>query len=273
MKKNLFLSSLIFLSLSCSSTDVEDGGTDPQYPFLVTKAIVDGDVYTIKYDGVKILEQSNADGSNKFVYTYTGNVITQIKDYYNGSLNSTTDFTYDNDKLINVKVVSITSGSNTTSIKTLTYSYPNSTTINCTQIRNYTLAGNLQTDKSEIVYTVKDGDVISSKEKYYHNNVLAGNITETYTYDDKNNPYKNVKGFDKIELYNPWASNDNLSGKKNLVLFTNSNTPTSSAISNYKLVYITSYNTANYPNQITETQYNSSNQVSSSQTTIYTYNQ
>ncbi len=274
MKKNIFLSSLIFLSLSCSSSNDDDTETEVvETPILVTKAIVDGDVYTVKYDGVKILEESNADGSSKFVYTYTGNVITQIKDYSNGSLRSTADFTYDNDKLINVKEVSITSGSNTTSTKTLTYTYPNSTTINCTQIRNYTFAGNSQTDKSEIVYTVKDGDVISSKEKYYHNNVLAGNLTETYTYDDKNNPYKNVLGFDKIELYNPWASNDNLSGKKNLVLFTNANTPTSSSSSSYKIVYTTSYNDKNYPNQITETQYDSSNQAGSSHMTIYTYNQ
>ncbi|WP_312769803.1 hypothetical protein [Epilithonimonas sp.] len=274
MKKNIFLSSLIFLSLSCSSSnDDETIIVDPQYPILVTKAIVDGDVYIVKYDGIKILEESNSDGSNKFVYTYTGNFITQINDYSNGSLRSTADFTYDGDKLINVKEVSITSGSNTTSTKTLTYTYPNSTTINCTQIRNYTFAGNSQTDKSDIVYTVKDGDVISSKEKYYHNNVLAGNLTETYTYDDKNNPFKNILGFDKMELYNPWASNDNLSGKKNLVLFTNANTPTNSASSSYKIMYTTSYNNKDYPNQITETQYNSSNQAGSSHTTIFTYNQ
>lgn len=273
MKKNLFLSSLIFLSLSCSSTDVEDGGPDPQYPFLVTKAIVDGDVYTIKYDGVKILEESNTAGTSKFVYTYTGNVITQIKDYSNGSLSTTTDFTYDNDKLINVKKVGITFGSNTTNTETRTYTYPNSTTINCSRIRNYTFAGNPYTDKSDIVYTVKGEDVISLKETYYHNNVLAGNLTETYAYDDKNNPYKNVLGFDKIELYNYWTSNDNLSSKKNLVLFTNANTPTSSASSSYKLVYTTSYNDKNYPNQIIETQYNSSNQAGSSHTTVFTYNQ
>lgn len=273
MKKNLFLSSLIFLSLSCSSTDDEPEIVDPQYPVLVTKAIVDGDVYTVKYDGIKILEESNADGSDKFVYTYTGNLITQIKDYFNGSLSSTTDFTYDNDKLINVKKVGLTLGSNTANTETRTYTYPNSTTVNCTQIRNYTFAGNAQTDKSEIVYTVKNDDIISSKETYYHNNVLSGNITENYTYDDKNNPYKNVLGFDKIELYNYWTSNDNLSSKKNLVLFTNANTPTSSSSFSYRLVYTTSYNDKNYPNQITETQYNSSNQAGSSHTTVFTYNQ
>ncbi len=273
MKKNLFLSSLIFLSLSCSSTNDETIPGDPPYPILVTKAIVYGDVYTIKYDGVKILEESNADGSNKFVYTYTGNAISQIKDYSNGSLRSTADFTYDNEKLINVKEVSTTLGSNTINSETRTYTYPNSTTINCTLIRNYTFAGNSQTDKSIIVYTVKNGDIISSKETYYHNNVLAGNVSETYTYDEKNNPYKNVLGFDKIELYNPWTSNDNLSGKKNLVLFTNANTPTGSAGSSYKIVYTTSYNDKNYPNQIIETQYNASNQAGSSHATIFTYNQ
>lgn len=273
MKTNLFLSSLIFLSLSCSSSDDEPEIVDPQYPVLVAKAIVDGEVYTVKYDGIKILEESNSDGSDKFVYTYTGNLITQIKDYYDGSLSSTTDFTYDNDKLINVKKVGLTLGSNTANTETRTYTYPNSTTINCTRIRNYTFAGTSQTDKSVIVYTVKNDDIISLKETYYHNNVLSGNVTETYTYDDKNNPYKNVLGFDKIELYNYWASNDNLSSKKNLVLFTNTNTPTSSASSGYKLVYTNSYNDKNYPSQITETQYTSSNQAGSIHTTIFTYNQ
>ena len=269
MKKIIILSSLAFVGLSCSSNDNEDYTEIVETPTILTKVIVDGDVYNIKYEGNKILEDTSADNEHKFVYTYTGNVITQVKDYYKGSLTITTDFTYDNDKLINVKEVGTTSGSNTPNVRTLTFSYPNSTTINCTKIRNYTFAGNPQVDKSEISYTVNNGEVTSSKEIYYHNNVLAGNIVEAYTYDDKNNPYKNILGFDKIALYNTWIFNDNLSSKRNLIAVSSTNTPVNSTASSYKLSFTNSYNDKGYPTQVKQMQ----DGTTSSRTTNFVYNQ
>lgn len=274
MKKIIILSSLALIGLSCSSNDNDDTTEVVETPVLLTKMIVDGNAVSIKYDGNKIVEVATPVDNGKTVFTYTGNLITKVTDYDDkGLVTGTADYTYDKDKLIHVRDASTTMGSNTPNIYTLTFSYPNSTTINCTEIRNYTFAGNPQVAKSEITYTVNNGEVISAKEIYYHNNTLEGNIVATYTYDDKNNPYKNILGFDKLGLYNPLEPNGNLSMKRNLTTATGTNTPVNSSASGNRSVFTNSYSDKGYPTQIKETQYGPNNEPRSSRTTSFVYNQ
>lgn len=269
MKKIIILSSMALIGLSCSSNDNDDITEVVETPVLLTKTIIDGDVYNIKYDGTKIVEQTSDDNKRKLVYTYTGNLITQVRDYDKGSLTITTDFTYDNDKLINIKEVLATYGNNGPYVRTHTFSYPNSTTISCTNIQNYTSAGSTWSSKSEETYTVNNGEVMSFKAIYYHNNILMGNMVETYTYDDKNNPHKNILGFDKIALYNLSTFNDNLSSKRNVITISRTNMPVNSTAYSEKFSFTNSYNEKGYPTQIKKTE----DGTAGSRTTNFVYNQ
>ena len=265
MKKLILGLSLVLLSISCNSND-DDDITIEETPILPTKITFSNDPSaTIKYNGNKISEISWVDG--KYVYEYTGSLITKTTDYNDtGAKELTTDFTYSNDKL--VKSVSVEGNST----KTTTYSYPDANTISFTSTRNYTFAGNAQVDKDVTTLTLNNGNIVAEETDYYHNNLLAGKISSTYTYDDKTSVYANILGYDKLLAYNYTTVDDNTASKNNVLVKNQTNTPVTSSVSKYKNVNTITYSSAGYPIQIATKQYNANNQLSDSYTITYDYN-
>jgi|GEM_PF-1582664 len=198
MKKIILLASLtlIFTSCSRSSDNTNEIIVDPvvEAPNLPTKISGSWGVKTIKYNGNKLSEIISS--NSKTVFEYSGSLITKTISYDNSGVQTgTVDFVYSNGKLTNV------SSNATNNKKTFVYSYPDANTVVKTKVRNYTAAGEPMTDKEDVTYTLKNGNIVSEEMVYYHNNKLYGNISATYTYDDKNNVYKNILGFDKIKVY------------------------------------------------------------------------
>jgi len=273
MKKLIFLSSVLLLNLACNSND-DDSEVTTETPVLVTKAVFDDGTYIFKYDGNKLIEITSPDDSEKTTYTYSGNLISQIKDYdVDGKLVNTSILTYENDKLVLVKQNGITSGSNTPNSRTYTYSYPNATTVNCTRIYNYTFNNQSMTIKDEIVYTISNDNIIAEKDKYWANNVYNGEITRNLIYDDKKQPFDNIVGFDKIRLFNYRYTDDKLGGKNNLLTLSQNQVLSDNTTYKYRTEYSSTYNSKKYPTQVIEKQYGSNNQLNSTFVTNYTYNQ
>lgn len=269
MKKLISILSLSFAlaAFSCTSGD-DDNTTDPveETPILLTRlSSSTDDPATIKYNGSKISEVAWIDGKN--VYEYTGDLITKNTDYNEtGAKIGNTDFTYSNDKLIKVVYASGTSS------ETTTYSYPNANTINEIITRTTTYMGSTSVYKDVTTYTLNNGNIVSQETAYYFNNALAGNISSTYTYDNKNSPSKNVIGFDKIMVYNFSTGDEKTACSNNLLTKNQSNTTVAGNNTKYKNVSAITYSVAGYPTQIITNQYDKNNQIVSTYTDFFEYN-
>ena len=264
MKKLILGLSLAFLAIGCSSNDDDASVPAEETLVLPTKLFNSDDTGTFKYNGNKVSEINWVD--YKVVCEYNGNLITRMIDYdAAGAKETTTDFTYSNDKLI--KVIFVEGNVN----ETTTYSYPNTNTVNATVTRTSTSQGSPVVYKDVITYTLDNGNVVSEEMNYYVNGTLKGKISATYTYDDKNTAYKNILGFDKIMIYS-FDGDENTVGRNNLLIKNHTNTPVGSSVSKYKNVNTITYSAAGYPTQIITNQYDASNQLNSTSTDFYEYN-
>lgn len=194
--------------VSCSR-DNDDAGLTPnpnspttpaETPILLTKVVnteENGDVETInfEYDGDKLarLYGSYDNGVSPYegVYTYTGDLITSIKENDNGDNITETTLAYDEQKRL--KTVKETSrGNNFTSTTTRHYTHNADGRVVVREIekREYLNSPlpNIEREKT-ITYTVENGLItkVENMEGVYTS-------TDVYTYDDKNATLKNVRG-------------------------------------------------------------------------------
>jgi hypothetical protein len=226
MKKFALAFSVLLLILSsCSKSD-----TTTQDPILVKKMIETdsktGDSYilTFTYNGNKI-ESTSSTGStpSKDVYTYSGDLITKIDTYdTKNTIGVTQDYTYLNGKLSTY----IYSSPSITFKYKVVYINNNDGTISFAKSTIYT-APNSEVRTSEGKYTFLNNNFIKSE--------ITGNTGETinYEYDNKNNPMKNILGFNLL------LSNDNQETS------VNNWTKSTSIYGTVTPVY--TYNSNNYP--------------------------
>ncbi len=123
---------LLILYCNCNSQAEKNG-----IPILVTKItnISSGNSISFKYDGTKLIEIT--DGELKSLYSYTGNVITQIREYENDKLIKTADITYNkNGTLKRIKVDGISEDYGHY-IEDQIFTYPTPSTIMCTEFELY----------------------------------------------------------------------------------------------------------------------------------------
>ncbi|WP_026704121.1 membrane lipoprotein lipid attachment site-containing protein [Flavobacterium soli] len=240
MKKILFLLSVIALLLSSCSSD--DGGTTNSDFTLVKKAVSveadgsEGMTFNYSYSGNKINTVQVLNGQ-QVKYFYTGNLITKVERYEttNGMLEFEVVYQYDeNERLIKEESKYFINSSLTT--RNFTYE-PDGTV-------------------SFLVYSGEIGSIteLRSTGKYFLNEdqevakVETTNIntsstsTANYTYDNQNNVFKNVLGWDK--LFSPTGNYHNVLSTiyldaNQVVLETSSN--------QYE------YNSAGYPTSVTTT--------------------
>lgn len=192
IKKTLYLFSAILLVLTSCSKDETTTEQVSSAPVFVKKIIrihntnnpggtTETEYY--KYDGNKIVSVTESVLGFVSTYTYTGNVITKIEERVNGDFRNSNEYTYYNGKVV-VRVFKSRYGSTTL---TTTYSY----TYNPNGTVSYNSTGNYQ---STGVLTFLNGNLVKN-ETFYNG---SPNTIYTFEFDTKNNPFKNVLGFNLL---------------------------------------------------------------------------
>lgn len=250
MKKLFYF--FTFLSVVLSSCSSDD--TTSSLPILVTQMIQTNEyagnsetnTINFNYSGNKLIKQTIGNASIDF--TYTGNLITKIEYKQGNEVYQRTEYTYDsNEKLINYKRFEFDNISGDYGIN-VNYVYNTNGSVNFTRYSGYlpnlnlTTSGTLTLNQENLVSTI----AFSNGDSY------------TYSYDTKNNPFKNILGVDKI----PFEDDEANSFFRNYI----SINKTDSGFS-YTTSFINNYNSNDYPSQTTE------NDGYEIVTTQYIYNQ
>lgn len=192
MKKLICLLGFLAIVLtSCSSGG--DSSTTTESDVLVKRTIKtyasSGSVVTVDhtYNGKKALKSTNSNGYYE-LYTYTGDLITQVKNYNPADeLEETETFTYNaGNQLTSYVRVQLTAN---TGVK-VTFVYNTDGTVSTTSYSG--------TAVSQTTVLGNGTSVISGGEIVME--LTSSGSMHTYTYDTKNNPYKNITGFDKITI-------------------------------------------------------------------------
>ncbi|MCF6132975.1 hypothetical protein [Flavobacterium wongokense] len=222
------------LVTSCSSSD--DNSTINENDVLVKRSIRTyangGSVTTVDhtYNGRKAVKSIDSNG-NYELYTYTGDLITQVRNYNSSDvLVDTETFTYNSDTKL-VSYVRANVAANTGVKQTYVYNLDDTVT-------TATFSGDAT---SQVTLTGTGTIAISGGEVVMQTS--SGGAMHTYTYDTKNNPFKNITGFDKIMVIGGVATG----GVQHNIL-----TDNDSSGYVYNFAYI--YNTANYPMTVTRSE-------------------
>lgn len=260
MKKILLCGSIALLTLSCSSSRDDDAPFDNSDPsnqnvILPTKMIMDGIVMKINYNGSKIISMiNNINHGQRIEFTYTDEYVTGIKNYENNVLESTVEYGYSNGRMASAVTKEYSLTGTVQNTVTFNYTYTSTTEIS---VKKQTNSGAAGSSTINSVFTYSNGNMVSnvgSGTGVVNGNTVNYTEAETYTYTDKNYPFKNVKGFDKI-IFNGNESDgvsmlfsnikNSLSSYKGQFTNTPAGGGTATGTTSHK--YTTTFNTAGYP--------------------------
>lgn len=257
MKKLLYVfSALALLFVSCSSEDTPEDTSSTASVLL--KRIVETDpdgivsTATITYSGNKIVKMSFDDGTYEN-YTYTGDLITKSESFD------------ENDDLYESFIYVYDSNGKLTESRWLDYVSPSGSS---KQVYVYNADGTISFqeflgDVDSQTNFYREGKIYANKyEEYVPEEVgsyPAHTITHTFTFDDKNQPMKNVTGFDKT-----WFafSGYGINSANNITSDLHTNT-----LGVYQPITSTvyTYNSQNYPITEAETNHTNSDEVTNIQ--------
>lgn len=270
MKKIFYLFSITFLILqSCSTDSASDSNTPDDSVVLVKSIIRSHDPNTSNwaggnnqrmdyfYNGSKLdhMDWSWVDLNgtlieNNFIYTYNGNLITKTEGFNNNTLMMRVTYTYNNSQQI-IETNQFTRDEQANSIyhshKSLFTYNPDGT------VTEQYYEGSFNNPVQYVIrytYTIADGEIRNIVEANPNGYI---NKTKVFSYDNKNNPFKNVTGFNL--LLGGFMGGRNYNVIQETVNY-------SAGSSNTK-TYTYSYNSDNYPVSI------SSSFGSQSQTITY----
>ncbi|PXY43220.1 hypothetical protein [Flavobacterium hydrophilum] len=234
MKKILCLfGALTFALTSCSSDD--DSSSDSSDLVLLKKTIStdsDGEkvTTTYKYNGDKIVSITDDQGEFNRYFTYTGDLITKIEyKLPNGTVDQINTYQYDSsNRLISfVRVEPLDEWGNKE-----VYTYNTDGTVS---IKEYIGDDKTQTElNGEGKVTFTNGEATKI--------IIDYGPSRSYIYDDKNNPMKNVLGYDKLGFEDSEASGTlhNIVSEKDL------------DYDEITATYIFTYNPSGYPTKSVE---------------------
>ncbi|KIX21948.1 hypothetical protein SY27_04500 [Flavobacterium sp. 316] len=240
MKKILTLVSAIALVFTSCSKD-DDSVVDEAENILLKKTILteggNTETYDWTYDGNKLVSNISNDGS-KLLYTYTGDLLTKIEEFDGASLEFTTNYFYNNGKLVSMEEISTGSSQK----ERTDYTYNSDGTVSFTK---YAI----------VIATNATSTINNGKLFFANNNVIKreeistySTITTTYLYDDKKNPFMNVVGLDKL-FDEPRSSKNNVVKETEVVENTSGGTTNT-----YITTNVYTYNASGYPITVVETQ-------------------
>lgn len=229
MKKIFLLLSIALLILqSCSSGDESNSGSSA---ILCKKIVQGGSTFDYVYNGNKI-EKIMFGGQTIRKYYYTGDLITKVEDIIDNQVRIISTFTYSNNKL--VSHLSIVYPDPADPFDPI-YAQKTDFTHNSNNTISYEIYSGTPEEQSTLenngTITLINGEI-----GIVENNL--GTITN-YTYDNKNSPFKNVLGVDKV-IPSPFTQCDFNSKKYNQISKTSNDGSTS-----YSLSY--QYNDIDYP--------------------------
>ena len=251
MKKLCFSLFLLALTLTSCSNDNEQTApvvTDPN-SILVKKTIDTSpspnpqSITNYNYSGNKLLNTIDNEGG-KDVYTYTSDLITKIEFFRNNILLSTQLFVYNsNKKLIEHKYFN--NYNNSEGLRK-TFVHNANNTISCNEYSGDFTTQN-QFESSAIIY---DNKIETTSQGIIYK--------DFFTFDNKNNPYKNILGFDKISfIYDTRISFSNYT--QNVVSSYSIDPATNQQINPSNSVI--TYNTNNFPILDVTTSYGDENKI------------
>jgi hypothetical protein len=206
------LLSIALLALASCSKEDSSSTTTPEtfiLPKKITRTRNDGTISNsiITYNGNKIIE--SYDEIYKYVYTYTGDLITKEAEYEGTVLKSETIHAYENNKLKSDLITSYDINTTTGAIiisKTRKVHTQNSNgTITEEKYTIDNTSGVETKQNGNTTRTFTNGNLVSelrtSSSTFNAGNgnttITINTNTTTYEYDTKNSFYKNVLGFDK----------------------------------------------------------------------------
>lgn len=187
MKKPWIIMIAIFaLFLGCKK---EDDKTDTNSSILVKREVTSLD-RTINYSYIgNKLDKVSADNGFNIKYSYTGDLITRIDGYDKNGV-STGDYdvlTYSNNKLVQRKFYE---NNILTSLENTVYNSDGSVSVIPSD------ANGNSTNMAWFKHYYDAARRLIKIEQMFQNKISATNY---YTYDNKNNPFKNIIGYDQIE--------------------------------------------------------------------------
>lgn len=259
MKKFLFTSLISGILFGCSSDDnsLNSNNSDnnqAQSSILPVKIVISTNslntTTAITYDGDKIKEANITysgieNYSEKHVYQYDGDYITKITGFNkNGLEDMTREYVYQNGK-VSKKVVTEWGSRGLANeqkhMETSNYEWIDDNHVKETKTSN----GNNLVNTTEYFYT--NGNLMKS---------LNRNEEVKYTYDDKENPFKNIKGIQQISF------DDNEINKNNVLTFEQTNNSSKHITS-----FLYEYRSDSLPSKVVET-----STSSETATAEYSYN-
>lgn len=190
----VFMILLLTFLFSCSSNKVLDTSNPNNSNSVLVKKVTYSNIlsaYIFIYSGNKLVKYGLEDGSESLIFTYQGDLISKTEwvDSKNVSSGEGNVYSYANNKLTQL---------NSFSDIGLEYTYD----------YVYTASGTIEINRTAYH---KNGSTVIVKSKQYFDEV--GNIIRDedftnstpivtiYTYDNKNNPFKNVIGFNIFKRY------------------------------------------------------------------------
>ena len=227
MKKLIFIFCAFGLTFnSCSSDDSTDDTGDPDTVLLksTTETYEDGVFVTnYTYSDNKLVGISYSGGDSE-VFNYTNNLLTSIKEYIDGELDTEIELEYDSNNRLVTETYMYDFGPG--EVNTYTYNADGTVTM-------------LEAGVNTYIYTYDTlGNRIEEED-------VNGNQDYVYTYDTKNNPFKNIHQSEVFELMG------HSTYKNNVLTYVNTSGVSSDISDAYTSSY--SYNNADYPTSSTIT--------------------
>lgn len=199
MKKFLLLFAAFTISLNSCSSDDSSSDSNSDSVVLLKKTITtdsDGEKLTTNYtyNGNKIVSIIDDSEDVDLYYTYTDDLITKLTfKYKNGTIEQVNTYEYDSAKRL---VTFVRSEPLDEWGSKEVYTYNTDGTVSIKHYRGDDKTQDVLNGEGTIFFT--GGEVSKITINY--------GPSRSYTYDDKNNPMKNVLGFDKISFEDGEAS-------------------------------------------------------------------
>lgn len=199
--KNIIVAFLLISTLVSCNSDNESGIEPQPVTTVLVKNIKhtytpnDIEISTLKYDGNKIISRST-DGGFIATYTYTGNVITKIEERVNDKFQRSYDYIYLNGKVAK----EIQKDNLETDSRTYTYNANGTVSYVRTRTGGESTTGLL---------TFENGNLVKNEE--FYGGQYPSTSTYIFGYDTKNNPFKNLLGFNLL-----FDTNEDMYSKNNM---------------------------------------------------------
>jgi hypothetical protein len=196
MKKVLAMAAVaLFMMTSCSDDDSTPNNGNPSENVVLVKKMIevfDGETITstFTYNGTKIVKISGSDDSED-IFEYTGDLITR-RTYTQGDFTQTDKYTYNSDNTLKTHVMLLDDGYEYGEKQEFTHNQDGTITV-------LTYRGDFESQTelhTTTIITMNNGNIVKNDTTYS----FAGNspYSISYTFDNKNVPFKNVTGYQAI---------------------------------------------------------------------------